>query len=241
MRIPMIYDQFGHTYLQKVAGNKIHSGIDLNWGEKPNDDFGLEVNSMADGIVVFSENDRTAGWGNIIVIEHPQLGIWSRYAHLSQRLVNIDDNVQEGQLIGHCGNTGSSSAAHLHWDVIIKKLPTWKKYTTNYTIAQTKEYYADPIDCVNNNQTNIPREPSQPIPAPTRPNRPNRPSNPNNTPNHSNPMPDDQWKQIAQTWIIQNGVSNGERPNDPITRVELWETLRKYHQRAESIPRRIPR
>lgn len=35
------------------------------------------------------------------------------------------------------------------------------------------------------------------------------------------------WEKDAREWAIKNGVSNGERPLDPLTRVELWETLRK--------------
>lgn len=36
------------------------------------------------------------------------------------------------------------------------------------------------------------------------------------------------WKDAAREFAMSNGISNGERPLDELTRVELWETLRKY-------------
>lgn len=36
------------------------------------------------------------------------------------------------------------------------------------------------------------------------------------------------WQENAITWATENGVSNGERPNDPITRVETMEMFRKF-------------
>ena len=43
-----------------------------------------------------------------------------------------------------------------------------------------------------------------------------------------------QWQQRAVDWAILNQVSNGERPNDAITRVETMEMLRKFEQRFKS-------
>jgi N-acetylmuramoyl-L-alanine amidase len=36
------------------------------------------------------------------------------------------------------------------------------------------------------------------------------------------------WQQTASDWAIEAGVTTGERPLDNLTRVELWETLRKF-------------
>jgi len=47
---------------------------------------------------------------------HPQAGsIRFGYCHLREILVNEGDTVKAGQIIGHVGNTGNSSAAHLHF------------------------------------------------------------------------------------------------------------------------------
>jgi len=37
------------------------------------------------------------------------------------------------------------------------------------------------------------------------------------------------WKKEAQSWAVKKKVSNGERPNDPVTRVEVWQMLRNFY------------
>jgi len=160
MVIPMKdYTHFGYDYLDKVGLTQIHSGVDLNRG-RPNDDLGDPIHAMANGTVVYSKNTGK-GWGNLIVIYHAAYGCWSRYAHLNTRKVSVGDKVAEGELIGECGATGGNWAAHLHWDVIIKELSTWTKYTTWWSREKVQEYYADPIKYVN--ETNYGESKEDPI------------------------------------------------------------------------------
>lgn len=60
--------------------------------------------------------------GNCIVINHGTIGsheIWSLYAHMNGApLVNLDDTVVGGQVIGKVGSSGASSGNHLHFEVI---------------------------------------------------------------------------------------------------------------------------
>lgn len=37
------------------------------------------------------------------------------------------------------------------------------------------------------------------------------------------------WVKEAQEFVIDFGISNGERPMEPATRAEVWEMFRKYH------------
>ena len=39
------------------------------------------------------------------------------------------------------------------------------------------------------------------------------------------------WKKQARDWAMSRGVSNGDRPDDPVTRVELWQTIKNYHEK----------
>ena len=52
------------------------------------------------------------------MLEHPQLGVWTRYAHLKGFAKGVTKNsvVQAGQLIGYVGKSGTT-LAHLHFDV----------------------------------------------------------------------------------------------------------------------------
>lgn len=36
----------------------------------------------------------------------------------------------------------------------------------------------------------------------------------------------------ARKWVIDNGISDGTRPKDGLTREEAWEMLRRYHERS---------
>lgn len=36
------------------------------------------------------------------------------------------------------------------------------------------------------------------------------------------------WAKDAHAWVIEQGISDGERPRDPVTRQELWTMLERY-------------
>ena len=143
MVIPMVYTHFGYDYLDKVNFYQIHSGVDLNYG-RPDEDLGKEIVAMANGEVVFAK-DCGRGWGRMIVIYHAAYGCWSRYAHLDSFNIKLGDKVKEKQKIGECGSSGGTWKPHLHFDIIIKELPYWTKYTNWMSKKEVKKYYADPL------------------------------------------------------------------------------------------------
>ena len=88
---------------------KFHEGIDFT---AP---VGTEIYATGNGTVV--EAGRSAGgYGNQVVIDH---GYTYRtvYAHLSRIFVRPGQKVFRGQVIGYVGNTGKSTAPHLHYEV----------------------------------------------------------------------------------------------------------------------------
>jgi murein DD-endopeptidase MepM/ murein hydrolase activator NlpD len=76
--------------------------------------FGTEVYATGDGKVI--ESGWSGGFGNCIVIEHGY-GLHSTYGHLSEIKVPLGMNVKRGDLIGLSGNSGTSSGAHLHYQI----------------------------------------------------------------------------------------------------------------------------
>ncbi len=57
------------------------------------------------------------GYGKVIIVAHPGR-IKSLYAHLSKIYVRRGQYVKQGQFIGRTGNTGRSTGAHLHLEII---------------------------------------------------------------------------------------------------------------------------
>jgi murein DD-endopeptidase MepM/ murein hydrolase activator NlpD len=88
-----------------------HSGIDIR------QKVGSKIMSTADGIV--QEQGRTRGNGNYLYINHGQ-GFITKYLHMKKALVKKGQKVKRGQVIGLVGNTGRSTGAHLHYEIVYK-------------------------------------------------------------------------------------------------------------------------
>lgn len=88
----------------KEAGR--HSGTDFGAPE------GTPVRAPARGTVTLAED--LVVTGGTIYIDHG-VNLFTGYLHLSKILVEVGDEVQPGQVIGHVGSTGFSTGPHLHW------------------------------------------------------------------------------------------------------------------------------
>lgn len=113
-----------------------HTGIDLNVGGLyGNQDAGKPVRAVAAGKAVYCAY-RTAGgdWGPVVVIEHRLANgtlFWTRYAHLGNVTVKVGEIVQAGQqiaVIGLPSNWGVNMFAHLHFDWMRVRPPTWSHW-----------------------------------------------------------------------------------------------------------------
>jgi len=93
---------------------KFHNGIDFRAPE------GSEVASAGAGRVTFAGS--LAGYGTTVIVSHAN-GLSTRYAHLSEALVQAGDAVTDKQVIGRAGQTGRATAAHLHFEVLEGGVP----------------------------------------------------------------------------------------------------------------------
>jgi len=90
---------------------KMHNGIDFAAS------IGTPVYATADGSVTKVEV-RFSGYGKMVEIDHG-FGYRTRYAHMHDFAVKKGQHVKRGDLIGYVGNTGLSTAPHLHYEVFI--------------------------------------------------------------------------------------------------------------------------
>ena len=87
-----------------------HDGLDFS---APT---GTEIYAAGDGVVEKSSRS-SYGYGNTIAIDHGY-GYKTVYAHLKDLNVRRGQKVKRGQVIGTVGNSGLSTAPHLHYEVI---------------------------------------------------------------------------------------------------------------------------
>lgn len=92
-----------------TASNSGHQGVDFAAT------LGTPIKATAPGVVGKIENEKY--FGLIVTILHEN-GFVTRYGHCSQILVSKHERVKRGQTIALVGNTGRSTAPHLHYEVI---------------------------------------------------------------------------------------------------------------------------
>lgn len=86
-----------------------HTGIDFA-GK-----LGDPVEAVADGVVTWSA-DRY-GYGVMVEINHGN-GYATRYAHNSENLVAVGDEVKKGQAVARMGESGRATGPNLHFEVL---------------------------------------------------------------------------------------------------------------------------
>ncbi len=91
-----------------------HKAIDIATEE------GTPIMATMNGKVIFSGWDNI--YGNMIKIENNE-GFMLIYGHNKKNLVRTGNYVKKGQIIGFLGNTGRSSAPHLHYAIYMQGRP----------------------------------------------------------------------------------------------------------------------
>lgn len=88
---------------------KFHEGVDFS---AP---LGTDIYATGDGVVVKVKKSNRH-YGNTVLVDHGY-GYQTMYAHIHEFKVKKGDRVKRGQIIAIVGNTGKSTAPHLHYEV----------------------------------------------------------------------------------------------------------------------------
>lgn len=119
-----------------------HKGVDLGWSRNEEDN---KVYANCKGIVYEivdgkNRNPKASGsasWGNYVYVKHAN-GMFTRYAHLKKGiLVKKGQEVDENTVVGIMGDSGKTTARHLHFEVS-------KGYSSVKRINPT-EYLTKPV------------------------------------------------------------------------------------------------
>lgn len=86
-----------------------HRGVDFA------SKLGAEIVAVADGVVTWSSP--RYGFGKLIEINHGN-GYATRYAHNSENLVAVGEEVRKGQTVALMGDTGRATGPNLHFEVL---------------------------------------------------------------------------------------------------------------------------
>lgn len=106
--------RFGYRISPFTGLKEFHRGIDIATR------MGTPIIAPADGTVSFAGTN--GGLGKCIVIKHGH-GMKTRYGHLKKYLVKSGTRVKRGDKIALVGNTGRSTAPHLHYEVHLNGIP----------------------------------------------------------------------------------------------------------------------
>ena len=100
---------YGYRIHPIYKTRKLHAGMDFSAKT------GTEIYATGDGVISKVRRSKR-GYGNHVKINHG-FGYETLYAHMSKYIVKRGQKVKRGEVIGYVGNTGTSVAPHLHYEV----------------------------------------------------------------------------------------------------------------------------
>lgn len=106
----MLASGYGMRIHPILKVRKMHKGVDFAAPK------GTPIYATGDGVVV-SVKTVFGGYGKHIEIDHG-FGFVTRYAHMNEFKVRRGQKIKRGDLIGTVGNTGSSTAPHVHYEIL---------------------------------------------------------------------------------------------------------------------------
>ncbi|MBZ0263650.1 M23 family metallopeptidase [bacterium] len=106
-------DGFGYRIDPFTKSYRFHYGADFSSPK------GTPVYVTADGVVTKAK--RLSGFGKVIIVDHGY-GYETYYGHLDEFNVKKGQKVVRGDHIGFVGNTGRSTAPHLHYEIKVNNV-----------------------------------------------------------------------------------------------------------------------
>ena len=109
-----ISDYFGYRVAPTAGATTNHKGIDIACA------YGTNIYAADGGTVTYA--GRRGSYGLLIIINHGG-GYETYYAHESEILVKVGEEVYQGKVIGKVGSTGVSTGPHCHFEIHYQGTP----------------------------------------------------------------------------------------------------------------------
>lgn len=100
---------FGSRIDPILKTKKMHWGIDFSAPK------GTPIYATGDGVIKLARTS-LGGYGRQVEVDHGY-GFVTKYAHMEMYNVKKGQKVKRGECIGYVGNSGKSTAPHLHYEV----------------------------------------------------------------------------------------------------------------------------
>ncbi len=115
---------------------RMHEGVDIA------NDMGTPVYAAGDGVIE-SAGSTGGGYGIAVEVNHG-FGYKTWYAHLLRPAARVGQKVRRGDLIAYSGNSGLSTAPHLHYEVRLngKKVDPVTYFIDDVDYKQIREQLA---------------------------------------------------------------------------------------------------
>lgn len=113
-KVPYITSSYGMRYHPVLHYWRLHAGTDFRAY------CGTPIYAAREGRVEWSS--WMGGFGNQVMVDHGIVNgksLMTSYNHLTSSVVGAGQVVTKGQLLGYSGNTGTSTACHLHFEAYV--------------------------------------------------------------------------------------------------------------------------
>ena len=130
------YHDFGMRLHPILGIVRMHEGVDIS------NDSGTPVYATGDGVIE-SAGGTGGGYGIAVEVNHG-FGYKTWYAHLLRPAVRVGQKVKRGDLVAYSGNSGLSTAPHLHYEVRLngKKMNPVSYFIDDVDYKQIREQLA---------------------------------------------------------------------------------------------------
>lgn len=197
-----------------------HQGIDLaSTGKVP-------IYASADGVVTRAQV--LSSYGNVVMIKHIIRGktFETNYAHLNSYSVKVGQKVKQGQQIGIMGQTGRSYGIHLHFEI---HNGLWKTGQPNAVDAMKYISLTEPkpVPPTTTNKGELTMTQFEQLSAKIKELeaqvKAKQPVTPTRKASESH--------KVAWEWATKEGLTNGENPQNDITREQQMTILKRFYDK----------